>query len=959
MLPPFPVILTNASTVPQFGAALAEFACRVAGAHGVRVWVAQVGMLTEVACEGRGLGLSDGTLASRALAEGVVLAEGMLSALPFGCGVLEFVGADPAGVEALGVVAPLLGLALEGVQARESRRGHGRIAETVEGLVRRLGGSLDLPEVLTVTAQSAALALGFSRAFVGLFSEVQEGAARTGEVFTYGFSDSFSGGIRVGPLTFETLMRRGEAIRFERSRDAGTPFAASLAELDPEVAVLAPLSARGRPLGILYVDSRTPGLVATEDDARLVLALAEQASLAIDNARLYGIETRKREAAEALREAGAALAGSLHLADTLARLLERAVSLFRADAAGVYELQSDGRTLGIRNAVGLPSEYVLRVRAKVGAGVTGRAALLREPVAALDLTQAHFGGGSRYTRQLLAQGRYPYKGVVGLPLTTRTGVFGVLTLYWEAPLPLDEDDLALAGVYAAQASLAIENARLYEEELRREREAAVLLNVGRLLGEDQDDVTLAEAIRLATLALNGTRGLLVLTDEAGQLGRCVTYNLYSPSVEELAALAGQLGRGPRPLARRYCLPVAGSALIVPLRGAEDGDLLGFLYADDPNTELPGDRVLQLARSVADQMALTLTRERLLVALEREEARYRQLAEGAHDLILSADGQGVITYANPAAARLLEPLTGPLVGADLRLLPTPGTRGALLAAWEAAQTRMAGGRAEVVVGRYRLEARLSAVGGQQAQGGGVLVVARDLSELQTLAEEITRRGQALEAATSRTVELRTYLTLFTQAQEEERRRISRELHDDTAQVLTATTRRVARLARELDGEKKERADDILADLNAAIESVRRFARNLRPSVLDDLGLLPALEWLAGQAQTETRLEVSGQERRLNPAVELTVFRLSQEALNNVDKHAQAHTAAIRVAFREGGVSVAVSDDGRGFTAEQAEARAQAGHLGLRGLRERVALAGGALEVRSAPGQGSTLVFTMPG
>lgn len=188
-------------------------------------------------------------------------------------------------------------------------------------------------------------------------------------------------------------------------------------------------------------------------------------------------------------------------------------------------------------------------------------------------------------------------------------------------------------------------------------------------------------------------------------------------------------------------------------------------------------------------------------------------------------------------------------------------------------------------------------GSADHGRGVLTVSRDLSELQTLADEIARRGQALEAATSRQSELRSFLTLFTQAQEEERRRISRELHDDTAQVLTATTRRVARLARDLSGEQKARADDILLDLNAAIDGVRRFARNLRPSVLDDLGLLPALEWLATQALTTTRLEVSGADRRLSPATELTVFRLAQEALNNVDKHARAHTAAIRVAFGE--------------------------------------------------------------
>ena len=977
-----PPALAQASTVSVFGALLAAYACERTGAHGVRVWSASAGALHEVACEGRGLALSDGTLAQRALTGGTRLQEGMLAALPFGCGVLELVGASEDVQQHLLGLAPLLGLALEGVQAREARRGRGRIAETVENLVRRLGGSLDLGVVLRGTAETAARALGFSRAFVGLFSEYTENRARTGEVFTFGFDGPFTGGIGVGPVTFETLVRRGEAIRFERARDEHTPLARSLSELGPEAAVIAPLSARGRPLGLLYVDSRVPGTAASDDDAQLVLALAEQASLAIDNARLYAIETRKREAAEALREAGAVLAGSLHLSDTLLRVLEGAQSLFQADAAAVYEQQPDGRTLNITSAVGLSSEYVLRVRAKLGAGVTGQAAAQRGAVAARDLPGEGWSGGCRYTRSLLARGEYPYRGVLGLPLLTRGGLFGVLTLYWHAELPLDADELALASVFAAQASLAIENARLYEEELRREREAAVLLGVGQLLGEDQSDPArrrqaLAEAVRLAALALGAGRGLLVLTPEGGAPS-CATYNLHVPAPEDLAHLTAQLGRGPRALTRRVCLPTAGSALIVPLIGGEGGsEVLGFLYADDPGTDPPSDRVLGLARSVAAQLALTLTRERLLSALRREEARYRQLAEGAHDLILSADAGGRVTYANPAACRLLEPLTGPLVGADLLDLPTPDTREALRRAWNAALSGSAGGRADFSVAGFHLEGRLSAVQGSGPGGmgpggmgtgnmgtgnmgtGGVLLVARDLSELQTLAEEITRRGQALEAATSRTLELRSYLALFTQAQEEERRRISRELHDDTAQVLIATTRRVARLARDLDGPQRERADDIRADLDTAIESVRRFARNLRPSVLDDLGLLPALEWLASQTQTAARLEVSGPERRLSPTAELTVFRLAQEALSNVDKHAGAASAALRITFEQSGVRLSVSDDGQGFTPEQAEARAQAGHLGLLGLRERVALAGGQLTVDSAPGQGTTLVFELPG
>ena len=434
------------------------------------------------------------------------------------------------------------------------------------------------------------------------------------------------------------------------------------------------------------------------------------------------------------------------------------------------------------------------------------------------------------------------------------------------------------------------------------------------------------------------------------------YNLPElPDSERLRLLSSQLGRGPRPLTRRHLLG-GGSGLLAPIR--HQGTLLGLFYADQSRDDPPSERALHLARSLTEQVAVSLSRERLLGALAREEARYRLLAQSAHDLIIAADTAGRVTYANPAALRLLGPLAGLPIWS---LIHSPAFKGAWDACLEAPEI---GGRCEVTVGGLErdlhLEVRLSAVSaGPGGRVQGLLLLARDLSELQTLAEEIQRRGQELEAVRGRQGELRQFLSLFTQAQEEERRRISRELHDDTAQVLVALGRRLDKLGRNLSGEGRTQASELRSDLNAAIESVRRFARNLRPSVLDDLGLLPALEWLASQAVTPTRLEVQGAERRLGGATELTLFRAVQEALGNVDKHAQAHSAAVRVVFQAEQVEISVSDDGRGLDSQEAERRAQEGHMGLLGLRERIALAGGQLSVDSAPGQGTQVRFVLPG
>ena len=238
----------------QFAAELARLLMDATGAHGVRLRLdgAESGqMLAEL---GRGLALCDERLIEQARTAGGRASSGLHDALIAGGLMLDVVGGDAGAIGELLPLLPLLGLAFEGVQARETRRGAGREQETVMRLVRRMGGSLDLGQLLTATAETAAGALGFERAFVGLLrAEPGEQAAhQTGDVFTHGFDEHFSGGVGVGPESFERLFTRGEAIVYQRAQDSGSPMGAGLAELNPETAVIAPLAARGRPLGLLY-----------------------------------------------------------------------------------------------------------------------------------------------------------------------------------------------------------------------------------------------------------------------------------------------------------------------------------------------------------------------------------------------------------------------------------------------------------------------------------------------------------------------------------------------------------------------------------------------------------------------------------------------------------------------------------------------------------------------------------
>ncbi len=237
------------------------------------------------------------------------------------------------------------------------------------------------------------------------------------------------------------------------------------------------------------------------------------------------------------------------------------------------------------------------------------------------------------------------------------------------------------------------------------------------------------------------------------------------------------------------------------------------------------------------------------------------------------------------------------------------------------------------------------------------------------ELLTSVGNAIGVAVENAYlchSIRHYARQVTRAQEDERARIARELHDDTIQSLIVLARRIEAMAQGKEKgapvathqlrELQTLADDI-------IQGVRRFSRDLRPSTLDDLGLLPTLEGLAAGITEKdgipTQFFVTGEKRRLPTETELVLFRIAQEALNNVKKHAQAQTASITVKFTPEMVEMVVQDNGKGFaSADSVEELAVAGHLGLIGMRERARLLGGDLNIQTQPGRGTKVIITAP-
>ncbi|MCC7194267.1 MAG: sensor histidine kinase [Gemmatimonadaceae bacterium] len=217
--------------------------------------------------------------------------------------------------------------------------------------------------------------------------------------------------------------------------------------------------------------------------------------------------------------------------------------------------------------------------------------------------------------------------------------------------------------------------------------------------------------------------------------------------------------------------------------------------------------------------------------------------------------------------------------------------------------------------------------------------------------------------ARTAELERLSRLMVRQHEDERHRLSIALHDETAQVFAAVKMQLGVVREQVNPAAAAVLDRAITLFDDGIQGVRRVTRDLRPALLDDLGLLPALRSLVGEFVEQQRLRVTfdaPQDLPVMPSdAEVAVYRAVQEALTNVSRHASGAAARVRVAADANALRVEVSDDGPGLAAPDTLARADAeGHLGITGMRERIGALGGDLRVESTPGRGLRLSITIP-
>ncbi|HEX8297862.1 MAG TPA: PAS domain S-box protein, partial [Rubricoccaceae bacterium] len=368
-----------------------------------------------------------------------------------------------------------------------------------------------------------------------------------------------------------------------------------------------------------------------------------------------------------------------------------------------------------------------------------------------------------------------------------------------------------------------------------------------------------------------------------------------------------------------------------------------------------DEVLSILRDVTAEVEAA-------DALHQQEALVRQIVTAVPIIVFAFSPDGQITFAEGRGLAEVGATPEDLVGRSL--YDVYGKYDGIV---QAAAEAAGGGTSTLVVdvrGRA-FDAYLAPVRDVTGRITKVIGVAADVTVLKQHQEALAAQAdalgqQALDLERSR-ADLRALTAHVNEVREEESARISREVHDVLGQALTAIRLGVGWLGRRLEGDEEaaRRVDDTREIIDETIRHVRQISADLRPGVLDDFGLVSALEWQAAQFETRTgvpcHFEARGAERDLPSDTATAVFRIAQEALTNVARHAHASAVEVVVETDEGHLRLLVRDDGIGFTSTT-DGRHRS--LGLLGMQERARMLGGTLNVEGAPGTGTRVELVLP-
>jgi PAS domain S-box-containing protein len=715
--------------------------------------------------------------------------------------------------------------------------------------------------------------------------------------------------------------------RFPHGHGADTYVEAS--ELRSVLA--APLTGETGPFGALTAFTSRPDAWG-QDDARLLEAIADQAAIMIRTTRLIDELDRSREALgrradaeQALREIAARITVLRDPTEILQDVVAQAGRLVKAD--GVILDLLDPATGDLHWAMddGLGGQFTDEERAKlwisVGVGATGIAVAQDRVIVADDDLAAQFPPSPESTEFYERTG---FHSMIAAPITGDAGALGVIEVYSKRKAAFTSDDADLVEALADQAAIAITNStllsRLTESEARYRYLVERAPDLVWSIGADARLTFLSDAV----VRLTGRQPGELLGKHFGAL--------VHESSREVADFDWTTGM------RRGSQEVRGR---VNLAGA-DGRPVPAEFIAAARLDEHG-RFLGANGSVRDMRE----QDRLERELRESESRYRFLVENAPDVVFATDAEGRITFASDALERMAGWRPEEVVGEPYGKIVDAASAAPGQSRWEAL-AREPAVKQTAIQSLKRPDGSLvpveiSAIGIVDEHGDfdGIHGSARDISERIRLERELRRQAGELAAG-------------------EERAHLARELHDSVTQALFSMTL-VSRSVEMLLDRDAAAARTHLSQLRElqreALAEMRALIFELRPGNLEQDGLTRALRTHSAALQGRIGLPVvveSSLTERLPLAIEEALYRIAQEALHNVVKHAGARQVRVELDRAGSGVRLRVEDDGKGFDPQ----RVPDGHLGLTGMRARADRIGAKFTCRSEPGQGTTIEVAVP-
>ena len=770
-----------------------------------------------------------------------------------------------------------------------------------------------------------------------------------------------------------------------------------------------PISAGGELMGVLNV-ALSETAPPTAEEREIVDLLASHAAVAIGNARLFAESETRRRTAEALAEVWRFLSETFDAAALGQRIADVVLRALRVRAAVLYRILPGPGDLAVIGRSGeaerfLDASFVM----PAGHGVVGLAVSRRQPVVSPDVRV----DARIVSTPGMGLGHALCPSLLSLPLVVKGQVVGGIAVSDFLGRVYTDEDLRLAQTFADQAAVALENARLFAETERRRRESLALGNVSHTLAQSLHPGGVAQRVVDCVRDLVGVLAASVfrLDPESGALeetacsgrsplrDRPLRYPRGTGAVglsvtERRAVVSNDVLADPRlrfaPDVRAFLENSQIRAILaVPLIVKEQ--VIGALGLVDVSGRVFTEDDVRLAQAFADQAAVALENARLYADAERRRVEAETLSGLVRTITATLDPASVLRRVAAAARELCGSDIAHILLRDAESDTMFARYGVGHAVDEAdapriARGRGAGGQAWSTGRPFRTanrpnDPRVRDDYPEAARREGIIATlvvpiwisgqVEGLLYVSNRADRsFTDRDEAIliRLADHAAIAIQN-ATLYSrlqglsgrlmEVQEAERRHLARELHDEIGQLLTGLrlTLDVPEPQSPALGERLGQAQALVQEL---LERIRALSLDLRPSILDDLGVLPALlghiERYMSQTKIRVHLEHSGLDRRFAPETETGVYRIVQEALTNVARHGHVDEVTVRLWATDDVLGVQVEDHGAGFDPDAVLGTGRSG--GLAGLRERAALLNGHLTVETHPGRGVRLTAEVP-